>query len=311
MTRRVVLVDDYGDVEIVRPELAGLDVVVEQQSRMPSGAGIVGLIAGPDNRVGVDALAALPDVRIVSASSTGYDHLDLAALRAAGVVATHVPGYCDEEVAEHTIAMVATLLRQLPFLEARARKGEWFEYGEAAPRRIGGSVLGIVGLGRIGREVARRALALDMRVLAYDAYLGDDVVAAAGAEARTLAALLAESDVVSLHAVLDASTRDLIDADALACMRPGSFLVNCGRAGLVDHDALGAALRGGHLAGAALDVVPNEPPRPDDPVFAFPRTLITPHAAFYSPAARIAPYQRAARAVRAVLLGDEPADRLV
>jgi D-3-phosphoglycerate dehydrogenase len=308
MAGRVVLVDVWGQVSDIEPALAPLGIACEQHATVPSGAGIVGLIIGPDHLLDPSAVAALPDLRCVSTPSTGYDHLALAAISAAGAYATHVASYCDDEVADHAIAMVVDLLRGVTLLDRDVRAGGW-DFTVAHPRRIAGTMLGIVGMGRIGSAVAARATALGMRVVAYDPLLAGDVVRSRGAEPlETVEELFAASSVVSLHALLTDATRGLVGAVQLAAMAPGGFLVNCARAGIVDHDALSAALRSGHLAGAALDVVPTEPPAADDPVLRFPNTIINPHAAFASPASVRAPYVRASQAVAAVLRGDEPTD---
>jgi D-3-phosphoglycerate dehydrogenase len=208
-------------------------------------------------------------------------------------------------VAEHAIAFALDLLRGVTLLDRSVAGGEW-DYRVAPPRRVAGAVLGIVGLGRIGREVAWRALGLGMRVIASDPVVTD--AREIGVELTSLRELLAEADVVTLHAPLTPATRGVIDAEALEAMRPGAYLVNCARAALVDHQALGAALRGGRLGGCALDVLPEEPPASDEPALRWPRTLINPHAAWYSPASATAPCRRAGEAVAAVLQGREPAD---
>lgn len=308
MSARVILIDGDGAVELVRQELT--DVQVEAAGRLPVGAGVVALLVHPGVVVGADAVAALPDLRIVAATSAGYDHLDLDAIAAAGAWATHCPGYCDAEVAEHAIAFVLDLLRGVTILDREVRAGAW-DWRLAPPRTVAGSVLGIVGLGRIGREVAWRARALGMRVTGNDPMLPAGAIAALGVEpVADLHALLGGADVVTLHLPLNDSTRGLIDAAALAAMAPGAFLVNCARAGLIDHEALGAALTGGRLGGCALDVLPVEPPSPDDRALSWPRTIISPHAAWYSPGAAETPYRRAGRAVAAVLRGEEPVDVL-
>ncbi len=303
MSGRVVLLDPWGEAAEVEAAVAGLDVRVEHLTAVPAGADVVGIVAGPDHQIGPAELVGLPRLRVVAAPSTGFDHLDLDALAAAGVWATHVAGYCDDEVADHAIAMAIDLLRGVTLLDADVRRGGW-DFTVAFPRRIGGSALGVVGLGRIGRAVAERGLALGMRVLAHDPF-GQPMDGVA--LLPRLHDLLAASDVVTLHALLTEETRGLIDAASLAAMPRGSFLVNCGRAGLVDHDALGEALRSGHLGGCALDVLPAEPPGPGEPALAWPRTIINPHAAFASPASVRLPYIRAAEAVAAVLRGSEPA----
>jgi D-3-phosphoglycerate dehydrogenase len=302
---RVVLIDEVGDLDAARRVLAGHpEVTVQQSTEMPRGGDVIGVLVGTEVAVGAPELAALPAVRIVAATATGYDHLALEAIAAAGAWATHCPGYCDAEVAEHALAFTLDLLRGVTLLDRSVRAGR-YDHLDAPGRRVSGAVLGIVGLGRIGREVARRADALGMRVLAADPLVAP--ADAAPAELVALDALLRASDVVTLHALLTEDTRELIGAEQLATMRADAYLVNCARTGLVDHLALGEALNAERLAGCALDVLPDEPPRADEPALSWPRTIINPHAAWYSPESAGAPYRIAAEAVTAVLEGREPA----
>jgi D-3-phosphoglycerate dehydrogenase len=272
----------------------------------PAGPGIVGLAVAPPIRLTAAHLASLPGLRIAAAASAGFDHLDVAALTAAGVPVTHTPAYCDIEVADHTIAMTVALLRNLHAGDAHARAGGWSSRAVGA-KRITGSVLGIVGLGRTGSLVARRATALGMEVLAWAPRTPLAKVRELGVTpVATLAALLNASDVVSLHVPLTTHTKNLIDADALARMRRGAALVNCGRGELIDHDALRAALVSGQLGGAALDVLDTEPPPADHVAFDLPRTIITPHLAWLSPESEFAAYEMAAREIAMVLCGRSP-----
>jgi D-3-phosphoglycerate dehydrogenase / 2-oxoglutarate reductase len=305
---RVVLVDPGDGLETVRDALREHpDVTVDLADTLPSGTGVVGVLVPPDVPVGGSALAGLPDLRVVAATATGYDHLDLAAISAAGAWATHCPGYCTEEVAEHAIAFALDLLRGVTLLDRSVHAGAW-DLHQAAPQRVSGAVLGIIGLGRIGREVARRALALEMRVLGFDPMVSP--AQADGIELHELDFVLARADVVTLHALLIPGQAPLIGAAELEAMRPGAYLINCARAGLVNSEALGAALKSGRIGGCALDVLPVEPPPDDQPELRWPRTLINPHAAWYSPAAATEPYRRAGEAVADVLGGREPADAL-
>jgi D-3-phosphoglycerate dehydrogenase len=305
---RVVLIDDVGDVASARAALAGHpDIELQRADAVPAGDDVVGVLVGSEAIVGPPELARLPGLRIVAATATGYDHLDLAAIAAAGAWATHCPGYCDDEVAETALAFAADLLRGVTLLDRSVHAGE-YDHLVAPGRRIAGSVLGVVGLGRIGRAVAWRAHALGMRVLATDPVV--DAATAAPAELVELDELLATADVVTLHMLLTEETHELIDAERLALMRPDAYLVNCARAALVDHAALGEALRAVRLGGCALDVLPEEPPAPDEPALQWPRTLINPHAAWYSPQSSGAPYRMAAEAVAAVLEGREPVGAL-
>jgi D-3-phosphoglycerate dehydrogenase len=303
--RRVLVVDPTWELAWAEEMLREADVVVESAER-PRGEDVVGLLVCPDVRVGLEELEQLPRLEAVATNSTGFDNLDVEALAAAGVWCSNVSGYCTEEVAEHAIALVLALLRGVVDLDLEVRAGVW-DLVAHPPRRVAGACLGIVGFGRIGEAVCRRALPLGMEVLAYDAYVPADAIRAAGAEpVEELRDLLCRADVVSLHAHLDDGSQQMIDGPALAAMRPGSFLVNCARGALVDHEALGEALRSGHLGGAALDVLPVEPPLPNEPAKHWPRTILNPHAAWYSEETARKPYDLAARDVMLALTGREP-----
>ena len=209
-------------------------------------------------------------------------------------------------MADHAIAMTVALLRNLHVGDRYARGGGWSSRAVGA-KRITGSVLGVVGLGRTGTLVAQRAVGLGLRVIAWAPRTPPERARELGVTSvATLAGLLAASDVVSLHVPLTPDTKNLIDADALAHLRPHAALVNCGRGGLVDLGALSAALESGRLAGAALDVLDTEPPPPDHIAFTLPRTIITPHQAWLSPESEYAGYEMAAAAIAAVLSGRSP-----
>jgi D-3-phosphoglycerate dehydrogenase len=303
--RRVLVLDPTWEPAWAEQALRETDVVVERAER-PEGDDVVGLLVCPDVQVGREALERLPRLEAVATNSTGFDNLDVETLAAAGVWCSNVSDYCTEEVAEHTIALVLALLRGVVDLDREVRAGVW-DLVAHPPRRVAGARLGIVGFGRIGRAVARRALALGMDVLGFDAYVPAEAIRAAGGEpADELRVLLERSDAVTLHALLTDLTRGMIGRAELAAMRPGAFLVNCARGALVDHEALGEALASGHLGGAALDVLPVEPPPPDEPATSWPRTILNPHAAWYSDEAARKPYDLAAHDLALALTGREP-----
>ncbi|HWD65397.1 MAG TPA: NAD(P)-dependent oxidoreductase [Solirubrobacteraceae bacterium] len=308
MTGRVVLLDPAGALDAVAEGLGELPgIVLERGHELPAGPGVMSVLVPPEIPVGAAELARLPDVRLVAATATGFDHLDLEAIAAAKAWATHCAGYCDDEVADHAIALAVNLLRGVSALDGTARAGRW-ELEPVLPRRIAGSVLGVVGLGRIGRQVAQRGVTLGMRVRAHDPMLESSPVS--GVELVSLEDLIAEVDVLTLHCVLTPQTRGMLDAAVLAAMPRGAYLVNCARAALVDHAALGEALNSGHLGGCGLDVLPVEPPGGDEPAFTWPRTIINPHAAYYSEHSARVPYRQAGEATAAVLSGREPRDVL-
>ena len=228
-----------------------------------------------------EVFEALPQLRLVSAIGVGVDHIDTAAAARQGAWVANVPDANANEVATHALAMALSMIRHVPFFDRAVRRGAWDYLATGPLRRPSGLSLGILGLGRIGRELARLAAPTFARVLGHDPWL-PDAAWPADVMPRSLEDLLAESDVVSLHLPLLDGTRALLGAEALARMRPGSYLVNVARGGIVDLDALLAALDDGRLAGAALDVLPVEPPPPDHPILAHPRVLLNPHAAFYS-----------------------------
>ncbi len=246
---------------------------------------------------------ALPALRTVVTASVGYDHLDVPGLAARGVTTFCVPGYCSDEVADHALASVLALWRGIPRLDLDRRAGVWDLVAEDGLRRIAGSTLGIVGLGRIGRQLARRALALEMHVLGYDPQLDADAIRATGATPVGLDDLLRSSNAVSLHLALVPSTEGLIGARELALLQPWTMLVNASRSGLVDLSALADGLRAGRPAAAAFDVWEDEPPRADDTRLDAPNLILTPHIAYASEQAEVALLQGVADAVRAGLEG--------
>jgi D-3-phosphoglycerate dehydrogenase len=223
-------------------------------------------------------LAALPELRIVAAQSVGFDHVDLAEATARGVWVSNVPAAATEEVAVHAFAMGLSLVRGLPGFDRAVRAGRWFDV-ELALRRPSELTLGVCGLGRIGARVALLGRAVYGRVIGADPNVGEPP---AGVERVDLDELLQAADVVSLHMPLTPDTLHLIDARALARMRPGVFIVNVSRGALVDRSALLGALDEGRVGGAALDVFETEPPQPGDALVAHARVISSPHVAYHS-----------------------------
>jgi len=252
-------------------------------------------------------LLALPRVKVVSEYGIGYDNIDAAAATELGVWVTNVPGFCRDEVSDHAIACVLALSRRLHALDRVVRSGRWGA-GSAGPmRRLSTQTVGLIGFGRIGRETARKAAALGLRVLAHSPHITPERAGAHGAEAATLEQVLAESDFVVLHAPATAETARMINAETLAAMKPTASLINVGRGALVDEAALAAALREGRLAGAALDVFDSEPPAPTSPLLGLENVILTPHAAFYSQESLEDLQVSAAQNAVAVLTGRRPA----
>jgi (S)-sulfolactate dehydrogenase len=228
-----------------------------------------------------DLLAALTRCRVVARLGVGLDNIDTDACAGRGIVVIAAVGANAQSVAEYVIATAMLLLRGIYRASDDVIAGRWPRDALSQGREIGGKTLGLVGFGSIGRTTARLARGIGMRVLAFDALLpaGDPGYRDAGVEAVGLDRLVAEADIVSLHVPLSASTRGLFDAARIAAMKPGALLVNASRGGIVDEAALVAALKRGHLGGAALDVFASEP-LPADNLFAgCPNLLLTPHVA--------------------------------
>jgi D-3-phosphoglycerate dehydrogenase len=250
------------------------------------------------------ALDGLPACRFVSRLGIGYDMIDVAAATQRGVAVANTPDYCVEEVAAHTVALVLALGRRVVTLDAAVRAGRWAVVADApGALRPSRATLAVVGFGRIGSLTAAHAAALGFRVVVHDPHVPAATVRAAGHEPLALAEALAIADVVSLHVPLTAQTRHLLDADALAQMQPGALLVNTCRGGLIDEAALARALHDGRLAGAGLDVFEEEPLPADSPLRDAPNLVLTPHAAWYSPASLQELPRRAARQVVDFLAG--------
>jgi len=227
-------------------------------------------------------VGALPGLGIVSRIGAGFDTIDTAACEAHGVWVANSPDYGVGEVATHALALALASLRNVVRYHDDIRAGRWHYLSGGTLHRPAGLTLGIVGLGRIGKRMAHVARNVVKRVVAYDPHLIDGDFPAYVERAPSLEALAAQSDIVSLHTPLDASTRGMVDRRFFAAAKRGMTLVNTSRGGVVDAGDLLAALDAGILRGAALDVLPEEPVARDSPLVADPRIILTPHAAFYS-----------------------------
>jgi D-3-phosphoglycerate dehydrogenase / 2-oxoglutarate reductase len=306
---RVLVVDPAYSLEEVRG-IVGDGVQVADAVAPWEGEDVVGLLTGPDFPVGEEELSRLPGLKVVATCSVGYDHLDLEAAAARGIWVCNVPDYCVEEMADSSLALLLSLLRGVVALDRSVRAGGWDHTVGGPLPTFRGTRLAVIGFGRIGREVAKRALALGFEVWAVDPQVSDGDVRAAGVRPATLDEALASCTAFTLHALLTPETRGLIGVDELARMPRGSFLVDTARAALVDFEAVLGALESWRLAGAAFDVLPVEPPTSEAPAPQHPRLIVNPHAAWYSPATEHEAYRRPVVAVHEALEGRKPADAL-
>jgi len=267
-----------------------------------------GLLCLLTDRIDDALMAAAPRLRVISQMAVGYDNIDVAAATRRGIVVGYTPDVLTEATADMAFALLMAAARRLVEAVDYARAGRWRTWGPLTllGHDVHGATLGIVGLGRIGRAVARRARGFDMRVLYYDCARDEAAEREFGPACLDLDTLLAESDFVTLHVPLTPATRHLIGREQLRRMKPTAVLINTSRGPVVDQEALVEALRAGEIGYAALDVTDPEPLPPDHPLFALPNAIITPHIASASVTARAQMAVLAARNLLAGLRGEAP-----
>ncbi|MBG8560571.1 MULTISPECIES: 2-hydroxyacid dehydrogenase [Pseudomonas] len=293
--RRAVFLDhsslDLGDLDLSR--LRGcFDELQLHPATAPHEVAerLQGASVAITNKVHLDAaaLAACPDLRLILVSATGTNNVDLQAARAQGIVVSNCQGYGTPSVAQHTLALLLALATRLPDYQQAVADGKWAQARQFCLLdfpivELEGKTLGLLGHGELGGAVARLAEAFGMRVLS-----GQLPGRPARDDRLSLAELLPQVDALTLHCPLNDSTRNMIGAAELALLKPGAFVVNTARGGLIDEQALADALRSGHLGGAATDVLSVEPPVNGNPLLAgdIPRLVVTPHSAWGAVEAR-------------------------
>jgi D-3-phosphoglycerate dehydrogenase len=282
----------------------------------PTPAAILEVATGSDAllvtyaKITAEMIKQMPRCRIISRFGIGVDNVDIAAATSAGIVVTKVPDYCIDEVSDHTLALLLAVARKIPFASARVHGGRWDMPAVVPIHRLRGSVLGLVGFGRIPQLVAPKAQSFGLQVVACDPYVPPDILARAGVEGVDFARLLKISDFVSIHSPLLPETTRLFNADAFRQMKPTAYLINTARGPIVDEAALAQALDSGQLAGAALDVMEQEPPSQSAPfksaLFGRDNVILTPHVSFYSEESLIELQTKASEEVVSVLSGRPP-----
>src|SRR2546421_4161242 len=235
-----------------------------------------GLVVRSETKVTAGLLEGLARLRVIGRAGVGVDNIDVAAATARGIIVMNAPDGNTMTTAEHTLALLLALARRVPQAHASLRAGRW-ERKKFVGVELRGKTLGVVGLGRIGRVVAHRALAFGMRVVAHDPFIAPEQAQEFELELLPLAEVCARADFLTVHTPLTAETRGLIGAKELASMKPNARVINCARGGPVDERALYAALKEGHIAGAALDVFEQEPPPADNPLLQLEEVITTPH----------------------------------
>ena len=248
---------------------------------------------------------------VVGRYGVGVDNIAVDTATELGMAVTYVPDYCVEEVSDHVMGLLLTWNRRVAYFDRLVKTSGWGSLSLTMPiMRLRGKKLGIVGFGRIGQAVCRKALAFGFEVLAADPFVPAETAAQLGGKMVDMPTLLKESDFVTLHSPLIPETRNLIGAAELDLMKPTAFIINCARGPLIDEDALYDALANNRIGGAGLDVLVDAHPAPDHPLLRLENAIITPHVAFFSEEAVLELEERAAGEVAAVLQGRMP-DNLV
>lgn len=260
-------------------------------------------VGGPFTR---KVFQGLRRCKVVVRTGVGVDTVDIPAATEAGIAVVNVPDLWTREVATHALALLLAMVRKLGDLDRAVRENRWRSAIEPPVHHLYGQVLGIVGLGRIGRAFARRARGFEFRIIACDPYIPRSIFEQEGVEPVSFPDLLRQSDFVSIHTPLTAETRHMFNETTLRLMKPSAILVNTARGPVIEEKALIRALREGWIAGAALDVLEQEPPSPDNPLLKMPNVLLSPHAAYYSDKAVAALPRRCAEEVVRVLQGRMP-----
>ncbi|MGA7854786.1 MAG: phosphoglycerate dehydrogenase [Candidatus Acidiferrales bacterium] len=274
---KIIVADKISDRGIALLRETGWEIVLPAAGKLLDEiANADGLVVRSATKVTRDLLDRAEKLRVVGRAGVGIDNVDMDAATNRGVLVMNTPGGNAVSVAEHTFALLLGLARGVPQSNAAIHAGRWEKSSSGMELR--GKTLGLVGLGRVGSEVARRARALEMTVLAFDPYVTPAAARELEVELIPFEDLLKRSDVISLHTALSPATEKIINAAALAQMKKGARLINCARGELIDEAALAGALRSGHLAGAAVDTFAQEPPK-NSPLLGLPNLIATPHIA--------------------------------
>ena len=289
---------DHGELVFVpNPELSTLIEMV---------ADAIALIVRGDVSIPREVIQAGKRLSVIGRTGVGYDNVDIAAASERKIPVINTPGANSRAVAEAALAMIMALVKQIPYWDQQMKRGAWASRFATPNSDLDGATLGILGLGSIGQMLAHFAAPFNMTLLAHDPHVDSRIAARLGVQLVSLDDLFQQSNVISIHAALTADTRGLISGARLATMRPGSYLVNLARGGLVESlDVILAALKNGTLSGAGLDVFEPEPPDTSHPLFQHPRCLTAPHALALTPGAMNRIYETMASDMAAVLSGGE------
>lgn len=312
-SKHKILITDYAWATL-EPEREVLSAIGAELIVAKTGTEIEFLKYAPDvdgiltnwAKVTTDVVKAAEKCRVIGRYGIGLDNIDVATATSLGMVVFNVPTYCLEEVSDHAMALVLAMARKIPRLNNEVKNRSWDRNIGPQMYRIRGQKLGIVGFGKIGKLIVPKAKGFGMEILAYSPSLTDKVAKTYGVKNVDFEELLTEADFITIHCPLVPETNNLIDADALSKMKSTAYLINTARGGVVNHDALFQALQENWIAGAGLDVLPEEPPADNFSLLDLDNVIITPHAAFWSEESINDLQISAAKGVLNVLTGNIP-----
>ncbi len=287
------------DAELIVPETGAEDELI---ALAPQVDGI--LTNWLQTTTGV--IKAAQACKVIARYGVGVDNIDVKTATALGIVVANVPAYCIDEVSDHAMALLLACARKIPILDRHVKKRNWSRDVGPPMHRIRGQKLGIIGLGKIGKAVALKAKAFGLEVIVFDPYISQQTAQAHGVRQVDLPELLSQSDFITIHAPLTTETHGLLGEKEFRQMRPTTYVINVARGGIIDTVALHKALTEGWIAGAGLDVLPQEPPPSDDPLLELENIILTPHAAFLSEESLYDLQVTAATSVARVLTGQMP-----
>ncbi|WP_020612076.1 C-terminal binding protein [Sediminispirochaeta bajacaliforniensis] len=253
-----------------------------------------------------NVLEHLPSCKIVSRYGIGIDNVDVVAAQELGIYVAHNPEYCIDEVSDHALAMIMTLQRQIASGTDLVKQGMW-DFTKLTPIKASSqTTIGIIGFGHIGRRIAQKLQAVGFPCIAHDPYVSQETFDSHGVRRVALPYLMQYADCITVHCSLTDETKNLVDAAMIGLMKPEAYIVNTSRGPVIDVDALSLALRQGKVRGAALDVLPEEPPKSFEEIAHLPSLLLTPHIAFYSETAIVELRSSIARQVVQVMQNEAP-----
>jgi D-3-phosphoglycerate dehydrogenase len=270
-------------------------------------AGVDGYIAGLD-QITADVIASAKSLKVISRYGVGFNNVDLDAAKASRIVVTNTPGANAKSVAELAVGLMLNLLRPIIPANVQTKGGEWPRFKGVS---LEGKTVGLLGLGAIGKETARRLAGFDCKLLAFDIFKEEEFAAKYGISYLTMEEILPQADIITIHLPSIPETINLVNDEFLGKMKPGAILVNTARGELVDEAALARALESGHLKGAGLDAFQEEPPGADNPLLAFDQVIATPHMGAHSDSSTNTMGWLSTRDCLAVLTGKEPKFKIV